>query len=55
MASRGGINVEIFGTKFTLALGGWRLRLVLALEDTDSLPAGRAQALEHEPVMNRGA
>jgi hypothetical protein len=46
--------VEIFGTKFTVAMGGWRLRFVLALEDADALPASRYSALEHEPVTNSG-
>jgi hypothetical protein len=31
--------MEIFGTHFTLSLGAWRLRFVLALEDTDAPPA----------------
>ena len=30
--------MEIFGTNFTLSLGSWRLRFVLALEDADELP-----------------
>lgn len=55
MAPSGGIIVEIFGTKFTVAMGGWRLRFVLALEDTDALPASHHAALEHEPIMNSGA
>jgi hypothetical protein len=33
--------VEIFGTNFTLALGSWRLRFVLALEETDDRPTVR--------------
>ncbi|MBV8198354.1 MAG: hypothetical protein JO263_09465 [Candidatus Eremiobacteraeota bacterium] len=30
--------VEIIGTNLTLSLGSWRLRFVLALEDTDDAP-----------------
>jgi hypothetical protein len=30
--------VEIFGTNFTLSLGTWRLRFVLALEENDDRP-----------------
>ncbi len=30
--------MEIIGTNFTLALGAWRLRFVLAIEDTDVAP-----------------
>jgi hypothetical protein len=37
MASRGGLKeMEILGTSFTLSLGAWRLRFVLALEDADA-------------------
>lgn len=35
--------MEIFGTNFSVALGAWRLRFVLALEDTDSPPAAKAR------------
>jgi hypothetical protein len=31
-------NMEILGTNFTLTLGGWRLRFVLAIEDSDAAP-----------------
>lgn len=31
--------MEIIGTNFTLLLGAWRLRLVLAIEDADTAPA----------------
>ena len=27
--------MELFGTKFTIALGAWRLRFVLMLEDDE--------------------
>jgi hypothetical protein len=30
--------MEILGTNFTLTLGGWRLRFVLAIEDSDAAP-----------------
>jgi len=30
--------MEILGTNFTLSLGAWRLRFVLAIEDTDEQP-----------------
>ena len=35
--------MEIFGTNFSVALGAWRLRFVLALEDTDAAPQTRAR------------
>jgi hypothetical protein len=35
--------MEIFGTNFTLSLGGWRLRFVLAVEDSDAQPAQRVR------------
>jgi hypothetical protein len=34
--------MEILGTNFSLTLGAWRLRLVLALEDTDAAQAAKA-------------
>jgi len=34
--------MEILGTNFTLSLGAWRLRLVLALEDVDAEPMRKA-------------
>ena len=33
--------MEILGTNFTLNLGAWRLRFVLAIEDTDASAAPR--------------
>jgi hypothetical protein len=36
--------MEFFGTNFTLTLGSWRLRFVVALEDTDELPHQRSAA-----------
>jgi hypothetical protein len=38
MAARGGLIVEIIGTNFTLSLGVWRLRFVLAIEENDERP-----------------
>lgn len=34
--------MEILGTNFTINLGAWRLRFVLAIEDTDAQPAPRS-------------
>ncbi|HEY6486086.1 MAG TPA: hypothetical protein VIX83_06870 [Candidatus Cybelea sp.] len=34
--------MEIIGTSFTLALGSWRLRFVLAIEDSDEKLKERA-------------
>jgi hypothetical protein len=42
MAARGGLIVEIIGTQFTLSLGGWRLRFVLAVEENDERPKEKA-------------
>lgn len=33
--------MQILGTTFTLALGTWRLRFVLALEENDERPKER--------------
>jgi hypothetical protein len=30
--------MELFGAKFSVALGAWKLRFVLMLEDADELP-----------------
>lgn len=30
--------MEIIGTNFTLSLGSWRLRFVLAIEDNEETP-----------------
>ena len=35
MAARGGLIVEIMGTNFTISLGVWRLRFVLAIEENE--------------------
>ena len=34
--------MQIFGTNFTITLGAWRLRFVLAFEESDESPAQRA-------------
>lgn len=34
--------MEILGTHFTIALGSWRLRFVLALEESEERPKERA-------------
>jgi hypothetical protein len=36
--------MELLGTNFSLTLGAWRLRLVLAIEDTDAPEAAKARA-----------
>jgi hypothetical protein len=33
--------VEILGTNFTISIGSWRLRFVLALEERDERPKER--------------
>lgn len=35
--------MEIIGTNFTLSLGAWRLRFVLAIEDIEEKPKERVQ------------
>jgi hypothetical protein len=37
------MTVEIIGTNFTVSLGAWRLRFVLALEETDERPKERVR------------
>lgn len=34
--------MELFGAKFSLALGAWKLRFVLMLEDAEDQPASQA-------------
>ena len=43
----GGLIMQILGTNFSLTLGSWRLRFVLALEEWEepSKEKGRAAAL----------
>lgn len=43
--------MEILGTTFTLSLGAWRLRFVLALEDSDSAPASKMPPPHHVRVI----
>lgn len=43
VAARGGLIVDIFGTHFTLSLGAWQLRFVLAIEERDELPKEKAR------------
>jgi len=35
--------MDLFGIKFSLAMGAWRLRFVLMLEDVESPPARRPE------------
>ncbi|MGC9993233.1 MAG: hypothetical protein ABSD52_12670 [Candidatus Cybelea sp.] len=35
--------MEILGTNFTLTLGGWRLRFVLAIEDSDAAQTAKTR------------
>jgi hypothetical protein len=35
--------MEILGTHFSLSLGSWRLRFVLAIEEADDRPAEKAR------------
>ncbi len=35
--------MEILGTRFSLSLGSWRLRFVLAIEEADDRPAEKAR------------
>ena len=55
MAPRGGLaHMELFGTKFSLTLGAWRLRFVLMLEDSEEFvqqPAAHAQPPHHVSVL----
>lgn len=39
--------MQIFGTNFTLSLGAWRLRFLLALEDMDDETPVRATRVPH--------
>lgn len=45
------MTMEILGTNFTISLGSWRLRFVLALEDTDAAPPPKAAAPHHVRVI----
>lgn len=44
-------NMEILGTTFTLSLGAWRLRFVLALEDADAPPPPKTPTPHHVRVI----
>lgn len=40
--------MDLFGTKFTLALGAWKLRVVLMIEDDEQAYApARSAAIPH--------
>ena len=39
--------MEIFGTNFSLSLGAWRFRFVVAIEDTDAMPAPKPRQPHH--------
>lgn len=54
MAPRGGVTVELFGAKFSIALGAWKLRFVLMLEDAeDACPAPhKTNVVECEGAKN---
>jgi hypothetical protein len=43
VAARGGLIVEIIGTNFTLSLGVWRLRFLLAIEENEEKPKERVR------------
>ena len=43
--------MEIIGTNFTLSLGSWRLRFVLALEDNDEQPKEKIRPPHHLRVV----
>ena len=51
--------MEFFGTKFTVALGAWRLRFVLMLEENEAQPARAPSPAPHharvtiDPAMTR--
>lgn len=43
--------MEILGTTFTLSLGAWRLRFVLALEDADAAPPAKTSPPHHVRIV----
>ncbi len=43
--------MEILGTQFALTLGSWRLRFVLALEETEEARTGIRVPSHHLAVM----
>lgn len=42
--------MELFGMKFSLALGAWRLRFVVMLEDAEAAAVQPKPAPAHRPV-----
>lgn len=47
MAPGGGLIMDLFGTKFTIALGAWKLRFVLMLEDDEPSVTPRPTVIPH--------
>lgn len=48
--------MELFGAKFSIALGAWKLRFVLMLEDVeDPMPAPQARAQTPHHIKERTA
>jgi hypothetical protein len=43
--------MEILGTNFTITLGGWRLRFVFAVEETETPPAPKQHVPHRLRVM----
>ncbi len=43
--------MEILGTRFSLTLGTWRLRLVLAIEETEGVAAREHTPSHHLAVI----
>jgi hypothetical protein len=43
--------MELFGTKFTLALGAWRLRFVCMLEEAEEIGAPARRSAPHHIVV----
>jgi hypothetical protein len=43
--------MELLGTNFTITLGSWRLRFVLAVEDTEAPPAPKPHVPHRLRVM----
>ncbi|MDQ2679791.1 MAG: hypothetical protein M3Y21_02045 [Candidatus Eremiobacteraeota bacterium] len=45
--------MEFFGTKLTITLGSWRLRFVLALEETEEIVDQQIMSRPHHVSVNR--
>jgi hypothetical protein len=45
--------MEIIGTAFSITLGGWRIRLCFALEDTDAAPNAASERPHHLRVARQ--